>query len=479
MRRRAVAHRVTTARQRYSRAMVGPAYANPIPVDERRRAGKALRTSVPRTSHAQWEPASGRPDPVVVLEQQNALRVRDLVPLRYERMLVSPFTFFRGSAGIMAWDLAHGPRTDLLVEACGDAHLANFGLFAAPDRRLVFDLNDFDEVHRGPFEWDVKRLAASLVVAALDNGHSVADARSAAQSAVQSYCELMRRAAGMTALDIWYARIEVEAALETVRGDFKKSQIGVAEAALAKAERRTQLGALKRFAQQTEVGWRIKEEPPLIVRLPYERHVEATRMLMDAFADYRETLAPDRRQLLQRYRFQDIARKVVGVGSVGTMCLMALFVGDTANDPLFLQIKEAQRSVLAPYVEGQHYPDQGQRVVEGQRMIQSASDPFLGWFTGSGPLGRNFYVRQLRDKKGGFDVATMRPNGMRLYARMCAIALVKAHARTGDPVAIAGYLGSGTAFEESIVEYALGYEKQNREDYERVLASRKGAPPDA
>lgn len=427
---------------------------------------------MPRTSHAQWEPAASRPDPVVVLEQQNALRVPELVPLRYERMLVSPFTFLRGTAAIMAWDLAHGPRTDLMVEACGDAHLANFGLFAAPDRRLVFDVNDFDEVHRAPFEWDLKRLAASLVVAAIDNGFTADDARSAALSAVASYCELMRRAAGMTALDIWYARIEVEAVIDQVRGEFKKAQVGVAEAALAKAERRTQLGALKKFAYQTELGLRIKEDPPLIVRLPYERHVEATRMLTDAYADYLSTLAPDRRQLVTRYRFQDIARKVVGVGSVGTMSMMALFVGDTMGDPLFLQLKEAQRSVLAPYVQGYDYVDQGQRVVEGQRLMQSASDPFLGWFTGSGPLGRNFYVRQLRDKKGGFDIATMRPAGMRVYARLCAVALVKAHARTGDPVAIAGYLGSGTPFEEAIVEYAVGYEKQNRADYERVKASR-------
>ncbi|MFF0815286.1 DUF2252 domain-containing protein [Rhodococcus sp. NPDC003318] len=459
--------------------MTGLAYAQPIPAAERRAAGKRQRTSVPRTSHARWEPAADRPDPVVVLEQQNSLRVPDLVPLRYERMLVSPFTFLRGSAGIMAWDLGNGPRTDLMVEACGDAHLANFGLFAAPDRRLVFDLNDFDEVHRAPFEWDIKRLASSLVVAAFDNGHTPEDARSAARSAVQSYCETMRRAAGMTALDIWYARIEVEAAFAQLRSEFKKSQLGAAEAVLAKAERRTQLGTLKRFAQQTEVGLRIKEEPPLIVRLPYERQAEATRLLTDAFEDYLETLAPDRRQLVRRYSFQDIARKVVGVGSVGTMSLMALFVGDTPNDPLFLQIKEAQRSVLAPFVRDHHYPDQGQRVVEGQRMIQSASDPFLGWFTGTGPLGRNFYVRQLRDKKGGFDIATMRPKGMRVYARLCAVALARAHARTGDPAAIAGYLGSGTTFEDAIVEWAVGYEKVNRADYERVKASRSGAPSDA
>lgn len=455
--------------------MVSPAPRPPVPAADRRQEGKRTRTHVRRSAHAQWEPAAGRPDPVVVLEQQNSLRLPDLVPLRYERMLVSPFTFFRGSAAIMAWDLAHGPRTDLMVEACGDAHLANFGLFAAPDRRLVFDLNDFDEVHRGPFEWDVKRLVASLVIAAVDNGFTRDDARSVAQSAAASYCEQMRRAAGMNALDIWYARIEAEAALDRVRRESKKAQLGVAEAALAKAAKRTQLGALKRFARKTDAGVRIKEDPPLIVRLPYERHVEATRLLLDAYDGYVETLAPDRRQLLARYHFQDIARKVVGVGSVGTMCLMALFIGDSVTDPLFLQIKEAQRSVLAPYVPDHHYTDQGRRVVEGQRLIQSASDPFLGWFTGSGPAGRDFYVRQLRDMKGGFDIATMVPEGMRVYARLCATALAKAHARAGDPVAIAGYLGSGTTFGEAIVEYGLGYEKQNRADYERVLQSRSGA----
>ncbi|GAA4482425.1 DUF2252 domain-containing protein [Rhodococcus olei] len=451
---------------------MGTAFKQPISADDRRKAGKRLRTSVPRSAHAQWEPAAGRPDPTDVLAKQNEHRVPELVPLRYERMLVSPFTFLRGSAGIMAWDLANGPRTDLMVVASGDAHLANFGLFAGPDRRLVFDLNDFDEVHLGPFEWDVKRLAVSVAVASEDNGHSAADARAAARLVAQTYRETMRRAAGMTALDIWYARIEADTIVDQLRDELNKRQLEYAEASFAKAEQRTQLGALARFARPTDAGFRIKEDPPLIVRLPYERQVEVVDLLRAAMGGYLDSLASDRRQLVRRYHFQDIARKVVGVGSVGTMSFMALFVGDVANDPLFLQIKEAQASVLAPYVTGLPYSDQGQRVVEGQRLIQSASDPFLGWFTGAGALGRDFYVRQLRDKKGGFDIARMRPAGLRIYARLCATALARAHARTGDPAAIAAYLGSGTVFDDAIERWAAGYATQNRADFERVKASR-------
>ncbi|MFC9789104.1 DUF2252 domain-containing protein [Rhodococcus sp. NPDC127528] len=455
--------------------MVGVAFEKPEPADDRRRRGKALRARVPRGAHGEWQAPAGRPHPADVLDQQNAQRVPELVPLRYERMLVSPFTFLRGSAAIMAWDLAQGPRTDLMVAACGDAHLANFGLFAGPDRRLVFDVNDFDEVHRGPFEWDVKRLAVSVAVASEDNGHSAADARTAARTVAQTYREVMARATSMTALDVWYTRLEADAVIDQLRDDLGKRQLGVAEASMAKAERRTQLGSLERFARPTDGGFRLKEDPPLVVRLPYQRHVEVTTLLTDAYENYLATLATDRRQLVTRYRFQDIARKVVGVGSVGTMCFIALFIGDTARDPLFLQIKEAGQSVLAPYVEGTHYTDQGQRVVDGQRLIQSASDPFLGWFTGSGPLGRDFYVRQLRDKKGGFDIASMRPPGMQVYARLCATALARAHARTGDPVAISGYLGSGTVFDGAIERWAAAYAEQNRSDYHEVRLRRSGA----
>ncbi len=451
---------------------MGVAFEQPISAEDRRKAGKAQRGSVPRTAHARWEPAAGRPDPVDVLADQNKRRVPDLVPLRFQRMLASPFTFLRGSAAIMAWDLAHGPRTDLTVTACGDAHLANFGLFAGPDRRLVFDLNDFDEVHPGPFEWDVKRLAASVVVASEDNGHSADEARVAARTVATAYRETMRLAAGMPALDVWYARLEAENIVDRLKDQLSKRQLAIVEAAYGKAEKRTQLGSLKRFAELTDSGYRIREDPPLIVRLPHDRHVEVADLLRSSMAGYLESLASDRRILLQRYHFQDITSKVVGVGSVGTMCFMSLFVGDIAGDPLFLQIKEAQPSVLSPYVPGPSYEGQGQRVVEGQRLVQSASDPFLGWFTGTGPLGRDFYVRQLRDKKGGFDIALLRPAGMTIYARLCGTALARAHARTGDPTAIDAYLGSGTAFDDAIERWAVGYSARNRADYERVLASR-------
>ncbi|SDD15429.1 DUF2252 domain-containing protein [Rhodococcus tukisamuensis] len=452
--------------------MAGAVFEPPEPADARRRRGKGLRAAVRREALGEWSPPADRPDPTGILDRQNATRVPELVPLRYQRMLASPFSFLRGSAAIMAWDLAHGPRTDLMVMACGDAHLANFGLFAGPDRRLVFDLNDFDEVHRGPFEWDVKRLAASVFVASVEDGHEPREARAAARVVGQAYRETMARAAGMTSLDIWYARIEADALRELVREMVGARPVAATEAVFAKAERRTPLDNLARFATVTSEGLRIKEDPPLVVRLPHDRHAEATKLLFDAYANYLDTLASDRRQLVARYRFQDIARKVVGVGSVGTMCFIVLFVGDTTQDPLFLQIKEAQESVLAPYVEGVEYRDQGQRVVEGQRLIQSASDPFLGWFTGTGPLGRDFYVRQLRDKKGGFDISVMRPEGMRVYARVCASALARAHARTGDPIAIDGYLGSGAAFDAAIERFAVRYGKQNRRDYRRVRAAR-------
>ncbi|TJZ80331.1 DUF2252 domain-containing protein [Rhodococcus oryzae] len=455
--------------------MAVAAFDTSEPAAERRRRGKHLRARIPRGAHGSWEPSSCRPDPVSILDRQNANRIPELVPLRFERMLVSPFTFLRGSAAIMAWDLAHCARTDLTVMASGDAHLANFGLFAGPDRRLVFDLNDFDEVHRGPFEWDLKRLATSALVAATTNGHSASDARAAALIVGAAYRETIRHAAQMPALDVWYLRIEADAMLAGLRDQITARQVGAAEAVMAKAERRTQLGSLKRFARHENGRFLIKDEPPLIARLPHERHAEVTDLLRASFERYLGTLAGDRRELVERYRFQDIASKVVGVGSVGMLGFMALFVGESAQDPLFLQIKEAQPSVLAPYVPGSPHRDQGRRVVEGQRLIQSASDPFLGWFSGPGPFGRDFYVRQLRDKKGSFSIAAMDPSGLRAYARLCAIALARAHARTGDPAAIAGYLGNGTAFDEAIAEFAVVYGEQNRLDYEEVRRCRSSA----
>ncbi|MFC7446736.1 DUF2252 domain-containing protein [Rhodococcus daqingensis] len=455
--------------------MAVAAFDPPEPAAERRRRGKHLRARIPRRSLGSWAPSAHRPDPVSILDRQNATRVPELVPLRFERMLVSPFAFLRGSAAIMAWDLAHCARTDLTVMASGDAHLANFGLFASPDRRLVFDLNDFDEVHRGPFEWDVKRLATSVLVAATVNGHGAADARAAARIVGAAYRERIQRAAQMPALDVWHARIEADTVLAGLRDQFSTRKLGVVARTMAKAEKRTQLGSLDRFARYENGRFLIKDEPPLITRLPHDRQEEVTDLIGRSFERYLGTLASDRRELVARYRFQDIAGKVVGVGSVGMLGFMALFVGASAQDPLFLQIKEAQPSVLAPYVAGATYRDQGRRVVEGQRLIQSASDPFLGWFPGSGTYGRDFYVRQLRDMKGSFSIATMKPPGLQAYARLCAIALARAHARTGDPAAIAGYLGSGTVFDEAIAEFAVAYGEQNRLDYERVRRCRSGA----
>ncbi|TLQ47626.1 DUF2252 domain-containing protein [Streptomyces marianii] len=428
---------------------------------EERERGRAVRKEVPRSSHGSWIPAADRPDPLAVLEDQAKTREPDLVPVRYGRMAVSPFTYLRGAPAVMAADLAVQRNTGLRVQLCGDAHLLNFGVFASPERTLLFDLNDFDETLPGPFEWDVKRLVASVAVAARDNGQPDAGARRAARAASESYRLSMRQLAGLGELDVWYERIAAEDLVPLVR-DLERARL---EARLAKARRRTSLQALERLTEVVGGRRRIVQDPPLLEAVAGLDAASVRKIL----SDYRSTLPEDRRVLLDRYRFVEAARKVVGVGSVGTRCFVALMTGRDTEDPLFLQIKEAQRSVLEPHLPKSAYRHQGQRVVAGQRLLQAASDIFLGWV--SGPGGRHFYWRQLRDMKGSADVATMSPTLLRDYAALCGRALARAHARSGERIAIAAYLGASDTFDRAMGDFAVAYADRTVEDHRALLAA--------
>jgi uncharacterized protein (DUF2252 family) len=380
--------------------------------DEWRARGRERRSLASRSSHAQWAPPADRPDPVTVLEEQAKTRVPDLIPIRYGRMIASPFAYFRGAAAPMAWDLAHTPTPDIRVQACGDAHLLNFGMYAAPDRRLVFDVNDFDETLPAPFEWDVKRLAASFAVAARDNGFNDRDARAAARLAVRSYRTEMAGYAAMPFLKVWYSRIDIDEVNRQFDVLQPKEAVRRRHRDIAKAYRRTSLTAFLRMCDQVEGQYRIRPAHPVIVRFPVERHPGVLEDLRSAVALYEHTLEADLREVLRRYYFGDFARKVVGVGSVGTETFVMLLIGDRADEPLFLQVKEAQESVLAPFAGPGEYEHQGQRVVMGQRLTQATTDPFLGWTTGAGTNGialKHYCVRQLRDMKGSMSVPLMDP----------------------------------------------------------------------
>ncbi|HYI36891.1 MAG TPA: DUF2252 domain-containing protein [Thermoleophilaceae bacterium] len=437
----------------------------PKAVEKRMAEGRAERESVPLDAHGEWAPPDDRPDPVGILEAQDATRVPELVPIRHGRMIVSPFTFYRGSAAIMASDLSSTPATGLRVQCCGDAHLSNFGVFAAPDRQLVFDLNDFDETLPAPFEWDVKRLVASLVVAARGNGHRRKEQRAAVRAAAAAYRTAMATAAEMRFLDVWYKRFDADEVLGELSANADKAQIKAAEKTIRKAEKRTSLGSLSKFAERVDGGYRIKQQPPVIVRPPETLTEEFERIIQQGLTDYARSLAPDRRVVLDHYHYEDFARKVVGVGSVGTEAMMLLLMGDRDDDPLFLQIKEATTSVLAPHAGASEYDHQGERVVHGQRLVQGASDAFLGWFTGTGGKGREFYVRQLRDKKGSAAVEVMTPSGLATYGGLCAATLARAHARTGDAAKISGYLGDDDTFDHALERFAVAYADQNDADY--------------
>ena len=438
---------------------------------EHEAAGKAARAHAPRSSHAVWELPGNRSDPVETLGRQDATRLPELVPIRHGRMLASAFSFYRGAAAIMAADLAGTPRSGLDVQLCGDAHLSNFGVFAAPDRRLIFDINDFDETLPGPFEWDVKRLAVSFAVAGRELGFKRKQRAEAAATATREYREEMRRLAGERSIDVWYERLDLEA-IEQYRSEVSRKQAKNFDKAVAKAESKNSLRALAKLTRTDGNGRRIISDPPLIV--PIEELVQDGELeriesgIGELIDQYRETLQPDVRRLADRYRYVHAAHKVVGVGSVGTRCWIVLLLGRDDDDPLFLQVKEAGPSVLAPYTRGGGYKHQGRRVVEGQRLMQAASDILLGWLTveeGIDGGRRDFYVRQLWDGKGSAEVETMTPYTMGLYARLCGWTLARAHARTGDRIAIASYLGGGDRFDRAISDFAEAYADQNERDY--------------
>ncbi len=387
-------------------------------------------------------------------------------------MIASPFAYFRGAAAPMAWDLAHTPSTDIHVQCCGDAHLMNFGMFAAPDRRLVFDVNDFDETLPGPFDWDVKRLAASFAVAAHDNGFAGRIAKEAARSSAHSYRVEMAKFAKMRFLDVWYARIDVESMARIFDALQPKHAARRRQRDIDKARHRTSQQALLKLCAMVNGEYTIKPDYPVIVRYPVDLDPGVFEELRSAIALYKETLKADAREVLSRYYFGDFARKVVGVGSVGTEAFILLLMGDRPDEPLFLQLKEAQESVLAPFAGPSEYKHQGERVVRGQRLTQAASDPFLGWTRGipaDGQAPRDYYVRQLRDMKGSMDVPVMDADQLVYYARLCGWALARAHARTGRATLISGYLGSAETFDQAVAEFAVAYATQNERDYQRLV----------
>ncbi|WP_030673195.1 DUF2252 domain-containing protein [Streptomyces rimosus] len=447
---------------------------HPTP-QERAARGRAARALVPRSRHAEFAPAADRPDPVAVVERQSASRLQELVPLRYGRMLESPFRFFRGAAAVMAGDLAGTPATGLRAQLCGDAHLLNFRLLASPERHLIFDINDFDETLPGPWEWDVKRLSASLVIAGRANGFGGPERARVVRETVRAYREAMDGYAGMRNLDVWYARIDADELYGALSEGWRKEDRRRISRTLAKARTRDHLQVLDRLARAVGDELRIASDPPLVVPLgdlmPGVEREHLERQLRELVDRYARTLQTDRRTLLAQYRVADMARKVVGVGSVGTRCWILLLLGRDDTDPLFLQAKEAQESVLTPYAGPGAFTNQGERVVSGQRLMQAASDMFLGWERVEGLDGqqRDFYIRQLRDWKAIPQTDTMSPGLMRQFGRLCGTSLARAHARSGDRIAIAAYLGRSDAFDRALAEFAESYADQNERDH-RALA---------
>jgi uncharacterized protein (DUF2252 family) len=437
---------------------------------ERDAAGKAARESAPRSSHGDWSPTADRPDPVELLEQQAASRVGQLLPLRYGRMLVSPFTFYRGAAAIMAADLAGTPRSGFTAQLCGDAHLSNFGAFASPDRELVFDVNDFDETLPGPWEWDVKRLAASFSVAGRASGFGRRERMAIVAAVAAEYRGAMRRHAELGNLEVWYTKMDVPTIAERWAAAAGEKEVKAFRRNLAKTQAKDRMRALSKLTHEVDGRLRIVSEPPLIVplrELTDHEPEEIEARVLEILGDYRETLAEDRRVLLDSYRYVDAAHKVVGVGSVGTRAWIVLLQGRDEGDPLFLQVKEAQPSVLEPYAKPTVYAQQGERVVQGQRLVQAASDILLGWVKARGidDQKRDYYVRQLWDQKGSARVESMDPRALTAYAQICGTTLAHAHARSGDRIAIAAYLGKGDTFDKAIAAFSESYADQNERDY--------------
>ena len=457
-------------------------------VEERRARGKAARRRTSPSSNAGWVPAADRPDPVGLLEEQDAVREEDLVPVRHGRMMVSPFTFFRGAAKIMAADLKDTPRAGLTVQLCGDAHLSNFGIFASPERTLLFGLNDFDETLPGPFEYDVKRMSASFTIAARNNGFSKGEAREATLASVRAYRTTMAEFAEMSTMEIWYAHLSEETLLAAIDRQVsakkdksnKKATKGAtltrgqeksAKKQAAKARTRDSLQALSKLGELVNGQYRIVSQPPIVIPV---REWEATyglsadelqHAIHQQFRAYRATLQEDRRHLLEKFQVIDVARKVVGVGSVGTRAFIVLLQGRDQQDPLFLQVKEATASVLEDHLPKSRHKQPGERVVQGQRMMQAASDIYLGWTKGQ-QENRYLYWRQLRDMKGSAEVEAMQPGALAFYAHWCGWTLARAHARSGDPIAITAYLGKSDDFDQSITDFSARYADQNDRDYQ-------------
>lgn len=446
-----------------------------LTVAERVTRGKIARAEVPRSNHAAYQPAPDRPDPIELLEEQARTRVPELVPIRYGRMLVSPFTFYRGAARIMASDLSNTPSSGLKVQCCGDAHLSNFGVFASPDRRLVFDINDFDETLPGPWEWDVKRLAVSMLIAARDDGFGRKDQDRVVLNTVSRYRTAMREFAAMTTLEVWYERMEIDSVLQQFASQFSPKRVKRTEKVLAKARTKDSMAAFSKLAQQVNGHYEIVDESPLIVPLrvlvPGPDGERLFEWLHKMARTFRTSLEYDRRVLLEQFELADFARKVVGVGSVGTRAWIALFFGRDGGDPLFLQFKEAEASVMEEFLGKSTFRNHGQRVVTGQRLMQASSDIFLGWLhvkEGMDGRPRDFYGRQLKDWKGSAEIEQMVPEGMAAYGRLCGWTLARAHARSGDRVAIATYLGGGDAFDRAILEFSKAYADQNESDYQAL-----------
>src|SRR6056297_3539377 len=443
-------------------------------VADRIEVGRSVRHRVPRASLASWEPEADRVDPVDVLERQAATREPSLVPLRYGRMLASPFAFFRGGAQLMAADLATVASTGLTVQLCGDAHLANFGAYAAPDRRLVFSLNDFDETLPGPFEWDVARLAASFEIAGRHRNVSLPRRSKIVAAAVRSYRQAMGDFADMANLELWYQRLDVDQIGDRFGGDATAAERKRFAQAIRKARSRNSLRAMAKLTEVVDGDVRFRSDPPTLVPIhelvPPDEVAAIPDRVGEIIASYRSTLSPDRQRLLDRYRYVHLARKVVGVGSVGTRAWVLLLVGRDETDPLLLQFKEAQTSVMEPFLAPSEYATGGARIVEGQRLLQAASDIFLGWHRGVGLDGveRDFFVRQLWDAKGSADLETIDASSLKIYAAVCGWTLALAHARSGDAVPIAGYLGASDRFDRCLVEFAGRYADQNERDHQAL-----------
>jgi uncharacterized protein (DUF2252 family) len=453
-----------------------------LTVDERLARGKAARVEAPRTGHGRWEHAPDRPDPVALLEEQAATRVPGLVPVRYGRMLVSPFTFYRGAALIMASDLAATPVSGVTVQLCGDAHLSNFGLFGTPERQMIFDINDFDETLPGPWEWDVKRLAASFEIMGRDRGFSPADRRAVVMAGVAEYRDRMSQAAGMGTLSAWYDQLPIGVLMNLVRDEVRvqkvsKKEARVFERNVAKAQTRDSARVFTKRAAEVDGELRIVADPPLIIPIediivPGSEWEDPVPLIKKLLSTYRRTLGHQHHPI-EEFRYVHAAYKMVGVGSVGTRCYIMLMLGRDAGDPLFLQVKEAQASVLERFVGKSTYRHHGERVVAGQRLMQAATDIFLGWIRIRGLDGvtRDYYVRQFHDWKGGADVDNLLPPGATLYARVCGASLARAHARWGDRIAIASYLGKGDTFDRAIADFSAVYADQNERDYHAFAAA--------